>query len=497
MASHLSNARLRTHHGKLHVISQVEGLDFQNDKLEYIKTTVNLAIYHYRQSTIPVPYEHRYIAEPVLENRGFQKKPANEQAYKQARGSAETGGQISTAEQLARQIQLTLEGFHGTKPQLQFAVAELKERRTLLQRDLPSGRHKRSLRTGLRMMHKVLWEIKSLVCKDARRNAGAYASSLAMKKSSADMDFVYKFCAVDHYPASNVGRLFGRQPSPRLLEDRCACQVPAGAILNKRRQRREDPSTLSLLTRLQVAVARDIKAWHGKDRFAAMDDRYEDLTARLWSELSLKSRKKEMSAVVWEDSYTADVCGDTTYSIPSDAREVWTGRVCNPFLASPDAIYQIASDPIDKQFGYHLPGNVAITSLAFNRFCGRFPKAILRLANISREAQSETELQYVANAVQNIFTTMHRFPILKRMRSLQEIPHVELEELHSALRTTQPFLGPRDFSDWRLQGSKLGQASTHTASPSSTYRYEQLFSIANLPQYRAIPYILQNILASQ
>ena len=92
-----------------------------------------------------------------------------------------------------------------------------------------------------------------------------------------------------------------------------ACQVPAGEILNQRRQRREDRGTLSLLTRLKAAVAHDIKMWHAKDRFVTMDARYENLTARLWSELSTKFRKNEMSAVVWEDAFAAELCGDNTY----------------------------------------------------------------------------------------------------------------------------------------------------------------------------------------
>lgn len=43
---------------------------------------------------------------------------------------------------------------------------------------------------------------------------------------------------------------------------------------------------------------------------------------------------------------------------------------------------QITDEPV------YDPGNIAITSTAFNRFCGRFPRVILPLANISFYATS-------------------------------------------------------------------------------------------------------------
>ena len=82
-----------------------------------------------------------------------------------------------------------------------------------------------------------------------------------------------------------------------------------------------------------------------------------------------------------------------------------------------------------------MPGNVAITSIAFNHFCGRFPKILLPLVNISRHAASVKTLEYVAKAMRNIVNTTHDIPILKQDRVDLDLPIHRVREIYKALYT--------------------------------------------------------------
>ena len=169
---------------------------------------------------------------------------------------------------------------------------------------------------------------------------------------------------------------------------------------------------------------------------------------------------------------------------------MWFGSVYSPFLASPDGIFQVARDPHGR-LGYHVPGNVAITSIAFNHFCGRFPKILLPLVNISHHAASVKTLEYVAKAVRNIVNTTHEIPILKQDRVDLDLPIHRVREIREALRTAQPLPGPKDNRHlWRLKGSNDNwrpESLQQKRSDRLRYRYQQLNAIAALPRYRHIP----------
>ena len=138
-----------------------------------------------------------------------------------------------------------------------------------------------------------------------------------------------------------------------------------------------------------------------------------------------------------------------------------------------------------------MPGNVAVTSIAFNHFCGRFPKILLPLVNISHYAASVKTLEYVAKAMRNIVNTTHEIPILKQDRVDLDLPIHRVREIREALRTAQPLPGPKDNRHlWRLKGSNDNwrpESLHQKRSDRLRYRYQQLNAIAALPRYRHIP----------
>lgn len=164
----------------------------------------------------------------------------------------------------------------------------------------------------------------------------------------------------------------------------------------------------------------------------------------------------------------------------------WRPRF-NPFFASPDAIRHVALDSQGRVV-CHAPGNVAITSFAFNFFCQQYPKAILPLANVSYFAKSVQELEYVATAIRNLVNTARQFPRNKKDFCYLDISPARMVEIHEAMRTAQPLANCQVRRPLKVQleswvASPTG--SLEVQGPNLAYRYRQLYQIADLPQYKA------------
>ena len=294
----------------------------------------------------------------------------------------------------------------------------------------------------------------------------------------------------------------------RFCED---CLGEADRMLNQQRAAAyKRPASPRLFKRLRSAVMNDYKMIYGRCRPQSICAQAEDQLNTLIAELRPSGIKNDGTVYAWRDAFVPGICPDYVYgnenlsllcvlyrlfantikAIPSEAEEMWCGSVYTPFLASPDGIFQVARDPRGR-LGYHVPGNVAITSIAFNHFCGRFPKILLPLVNISHYAASVEILEYVAKAMRNIVNTTYEIPILKQDRVDLDLPIYRVREIREALRTAQPLPGPKDNRHlWRLKGSSVNwrpESSQQKRSDRLRYRYQQLNAIAALPKYHHIP----------
>ena len=170
-------------------------------------------------------------------------------------------------------------------------------------------------------------------------------------------------------------------------------------------------------------------------------------------------------------------------------REVWRGHIVSPFTASPDGIFQVALDA-DKNVGYHIPGNITVTSQAFNFFLDRFPPICLPLTEKARLAESRKDLDEVSKAFCNLVTTMNSIPKKKKARSRLVLSEQQMAELHNALRTAQPGPEPRRYYRWHAPGDGPGIGRTHHLRTCQEvyiiYQYTQLHNIRALPKYRPV-----------
>lgn len=170
-------------------------------------------------------------------------------------------------------------------------------------------------------------------------------------------------------------------------------------------------------------------------------------------------------------------------------REVWLGQIVSPFTASPDGVFQVALDA-EKNVGYHIPGNISITSQAFNFFLDRYPPICLPLTEKSRLAESRKDLDEVSKALCNLVTTMNSVPRLKKDRSKLGLNEQQMTELHDALRTAQPGPEPRRYYGWHAPGDGPGIGRTYhlrtVQEAHIIYQYTQLHNIRRLPKYQPI-----------
>ncbi|MCJ1478519.1 hypothetical protein MMC13_007199 [Lambiella insularis] len=185
----------------------------------------------------------------------------------------------------------------------------------------------------------------------------------------------------------------------------------------------------------------------------------------------------------WKDQYCNDVCADMAQD---NAVSNHMNLRFEPFVASVDGIYP-AVHTIDGRLGYHVAGNVAITSVFFNMFCGIYHKIVLPLAKISRHATTAKELQYVATAVRNIMNTRNEIP-LRQFRAGFTVSEQRLHEIHEALRTAQPLRMLLNYQPLRLilrqrvdkstptpdteKSPETWRSSTHSYRASRSWRTE-------------------------
>ena len=115
----------------------------------------------------------------------------------------------------------------------------------------------------------------------------------------------------------------------------------------------------------------------------------------------------------------------------------WDGKFLDPFVVTVDGIRPIAFHS-DGTIGYHIPGNIALTTWAFNLFCGVWPKIILPLTKISAQARTKVELNYVAISFRNLVSTSHEYGRKLTDRLKSTITRSQMVDLHEAMRIAQP-----------------------------------------------------------
>ena len=257
--------------------------------------------------------------------------------------------------------------------------------------------------------------------------------------------------------------------------------------------------------RVRNIVRDDLTQIYGTTGYQAPRDLLEFRVNGIWDELQGQALEEEGIPYAWKDSYAADICGDSaqgewsSVTPTADAdhdlanigsvREVWLGHIVSPFTASPDGVFQVALDA-DRNVGYHVPGNISITSQAFNFFLDRYPPICLPLTERSRLAESRADLDNVSKAFCNLVTTMNSIPKLKKDRCKWVLREPQMAELHTALRTAQPGPEPRQYSGWHAPGDGPGIGRTHhlrtVEEAHIIYQYTQLHDIRKLPKYQPI-----------
>ena len=165
----------------------------------------------------------------------------------------------------------------------------------------------------------------------------------------------------------------------------------------------------------------------------------------------------------------------------------WDGKIRDPFIATADGIRPIAFHS-DGNIGYHVPGNIALTTWAFNLFCGAWPKIILPLTKISSQARTKAELNYVAISFRNLISTSHEYGRTLTARLNSTIVPSRMRELWEAMRTAQP-LATRVYNR-QLNVSTEKWNPLKQRDPCKEildYRYKQLRGIAGQIKYQRIP----------
>lgn len=296
-----------------------------------------------------------------------------------------------------------------------------------------------------------------------------------------------------------------RRPPVELSQKRfCVfCYERACQLLEQ--QKKKKITSPRLLHRVTGVVRDDLVQIYGTTGHQAHRELLESRVNGIWDELQGQALEEEDIIYAWKDSYAADICGDSAQgewsnvTTTTDAdqalanvgsvREVWLGHIVSPFTASPDGVFQVALDA-DKNVGYHIPGNISITSQAFNFFLDRFPPICLPLTERSRLAESRADLDNVSKAFCNIVTTMNSIPKLKKDRCKWVLSERQMAKLHDALRTAQPGPEPRQYSGWHAPGDGPGIGRTYhlrtVDEAHLIYQYTQLYDIRKLPKYQPI-----------
>ena len=280
------------------------------------------------------------------------------------------------------------------------------------------------------------------------------------------------------------------------------CYRRACQLLEQKRKKITSPR---LLHRVKAMVRDDFVQIYGTTGHHAHRDLFEFRVNGIWEELQGQALEEEGIPYAWKDSYAADICGDSAQGEQSNmtpmddadyglanvgsVREVWLGHIVSPFTASPDGVFQVALDA-DRNVGYHIPGNISITSQAFNFFLDRYPPICLPLTERLCLAESRADLDKVSTAFCNIATTMNSIPKLKKDRCKWVLRGPQMAELHNALRTAQPGPEPRQYSGWHAPGDGPGIGRTYhlrtVEEAHIVYQYTQLYDIRKLPKYRRI-----------
>ena len=280
------------------------------------------------------------------------------------------------------------------------------------------------------------------------------------------------------------------------------CYQRACQLLEQKKKKFTSPC---LLHRVKAMVCDDLLQIYGTTGHQAHRKLLESRVHVIWDELQGQALEEEDIIYAWKDSYAADVCGDSAqgeWSIVTpiadanvgsanvgSVREVWLGHIVSPFTASPDGVFQVALDA-DKNVGYHIPGNISITSQAFNFFLDRYPPICLPLTERSRLAESRADLDDVSKAFCNLVTTMNSIPKLKKDRYKWVLSEQQIAKLHDALRTAQPGPQPRQYSGWHAPGDGPGIGRTYhlrtVEEAHVVYQYTQLYDIRKLPKYQPI-----------
>lgn len=164
----------------------------------------------------------------------------------------------------------------------------------------------------------------------------------------------------------------------------------------------------------------------------------------------------------------------------------WNGKLNDPFIVTVDGIRPIAFHS-DDTIGYHIPGNIAFTTWAFNLFCGAWPKIILPLTKISAQARTKAELNYVAISFRNLVNTSHEYDKELTHRLQSTITRPQMIDLHEAMRTAQPLATRKYTRQLNISMENWNRKRSDPSKEALDYRYKQLRGIASQFQYQRIP----------
>ncbi|KAK9412764.1 hypothetical protein SUNI508_12363 [Seiridium unicorne] len=142
--------------------------------------------------------------------------------------------------------------------------------------------------------------------------------------------------------------------------------------------------------------------------------------------------------VMWKDSY----CSLHETLLDKDERyQSVSGLFRSPFGASIDGVFQLAKHPVTGSHGYHIAGNVVVTTESLNRIKYRSPPVVLKALSQYRNADTDDELD---NAFRGLVNDHINNTIWPRRNSAkaESLTDSEFQSIRLGMRSGQLYRQP-------------------------------------------------------